>query len=107
MYRTITIEAVLNGFVAHVGCQRVVFNEVDALLQALKAYYGDPEKVEQNFTNSQFAKHVYDGGPAAAPAPTGGSYGLGGLTRAGDTACVPKQAEACAEPRSEGAQRRL
>jgi hypothetical protein len=53
MYRRLGIEAVANGFIAEVGCQRMVYTgdcratAVGALCRDLEAYLMDPDKTEQ------------------------------------------------------------
>jgi len=53
MYRRLGIEAVANGFIAEVGCQRMVYTgetrEIAArrLCADLEAYLIDPDKTEQ------------------------------------------------------------
>jgi hypothetical protein len=47
--RRVQIDEVLNGFVVQVGCQRVVFNSIQALTNILTEYYRDPRRVEEIF----------------------------------------------------------
>lgn len=49
MTRQIIITPVLNGFVADVGCQRVVFTDKQTMLAQLSEYYDKPEEVEKRF----------------------------------------------------------
>ena len=47
--RDVLIHPVLNGFVATVGCQQVVFLDIDTLAEALRAYVRDPRATERAF----------------------------------------------------------
>lgn len=49
MNRPVNISIVLNGYVAIVGCQTIVFNDLDCLLTNLKVYLQDPDKAEKQF----------------------------------------------------------
>lgn len=49
MNRPVNISIVLNGYVAQVGCQTLVFNDLDCLLNNLKCYLQDPAKAEREF----------------------------------------------------------
>lgn len=49
MMKPVTIKPVLNGFVVEVGCQTVVFQSVDKLIDSLRKYQADPDTVEQMF----------------------------------------------------------
>ena len=74
MIRTIEIGAVLNGWIAKVGCQRVVFTEKSALLDALSSYLDHPEQTEANFLKTSVnAKLV--GSQEVLEEPE--SYGIG------------------------------
>ena len=64
MIRPITITAVMNGFVVTVGCQTVVFNDVQTLCGQLANYLTHPEQTEQQFSMHPNAKHTMNNGPA-------------------------------------------
>lgn len=49
MFRTITIDAVLNGFVIKAGCQTLVFNTAEELLRELDAYIKNLQETEELF----------------------------------------------------------
>lgn len=51
--RNINIEPVLNGFVVHVGCQRVVITSVDELSHKIGAYYRNPTAMEEAYLKSK------------------------------------------------------
>jgi hypothetical protein len=53
MARKITITPVLNGWIAQVGCQTVVFDNLDAMSSELVAYYRDPEGTEERYLNNR------------------------------------------------------
>lgn len=46
---TIKIDVVLNGFVCEVGCQRVVYQTREALLEELRKYLTDPQATEKEY----------------------------------------------------------
>lgn len=49
MIRDIKIKPVLNGFICTVGCQTVVFDSRERLLNDLRVYLENPEMVEQKY----------------------------------------------------------
>ena len=55
----IEIETVLNGWIVTVGCQRVVFDNMTMLLDALMDYLDDPKAVEEKWLESSInSEHV-------------------------------------------------
>lgn len=56
MTREITITPVLNGFVCHVGCQKVVFSDTTAMLRELGKYYSDPDATEKTYVRDAVNK---------------------------------------------------
>jgi hypothetical protein len=73
--REITIKPVLNGYIVTVGCQKVVFDCKDCLLQKLSEYLDHPEAVEQ-----EFLKDALNPMPVMpAPEPPCLPVGYGGL----------------------------
>ena len=46
MFRPISIEAVANGFIVSVGCQRLVYPDPASLTADLHAYLTDPDATE-------------------------------------------------------------
>lgn len=59
MIRDITIYPVLNGFVVHAGCQRIVFTTANDMLANLEKYYNAPDEVEKHFLEKSVnAKHT-------------------------------------------------
>ena len=90
MTRPITIEPVLNGFVVQVGCQRVVFNNINELCDNLRAYYRDPRTMEKAFIEKRL-NETMDDLPRVAP-PRGEP--LNAMTEQCATAEVP-----CEQPR--------
>ena len=66
--KQITINAAMNGFIAKVGCQTLVFQSVDLLCEELKRYLKDPNVVEKEYIDKSInTKHTM--GPAVnAPA---------------------------------------
>jgi hypothetical protein len=49
MIRDVEIHSVVNGFIVTVGCQTVVFSDLDYMLQELKAYILNPEATEVRY----------------------------------------------------------
>lgn len=88
MIRKITIDPVLNGFIATVGCQRLVFNEVSQLTFALEGYLKDPDKVEKIYRDKALnAKHMFEE-RAPEPCPPQTTANLGSVLRdAGVSQC--------------------
>jgi hypothetical protein len=70
MFRPITINAVLNGWIVTVGCQTVVYQDRNQLTSDLDAYLKDPEATEARFLKTAVNQaHTLGGAPATA-APT-------------------------------------
>lgn len=68
MIRDITIKAVLNGYQASVGCQTLVFNVLEDLLEELKSYLLDPEATEKRYREKAVnAKLLLGNTPTEAP----------------------------------------
>ena len=70
MNRPVKISFALNGFVAEVGCQTLVFNDLTQLLGDLKSYLQDPEAAETHFRKNALNTKVTLGCPPM-PAPAG------------------------------------
>lgn len=49
MLRNVLIKPVLNGWIIEVGCQKVVFGNMDSMLSTLKEYLENPEGTERWF----------------------------------------------------------
>ena len=47
--RTITINKAMNGFIVNVGCQTLVFESADTLLEELGDYLEDPKATERAY----------------------------------------------------------
>ena len=56
MVRDIHIKPVLNGFVCTVGCQTVVVNSIDALVDGIRDYYRSPEATEKKWISCALNK---------------------------------------------------
>lgn len=84
MMKEITIQPVLNGYLCHVGCQRVVFTDRKTLLASLNEYLDTPEAVEKRFLEQ--AVNKMEPGPCVADVPRRVTY----MTEA--------QCEAAAQP---------
>lgn len=69
MLRNIMITPVLNGYKVQVGCQEVVFEDLDRMVQEIKSYFLDPEAVEDRYRELPNARHTLDRPVPAPPAP--------------------------------------
>lgn len=54
--RTVTIQPVLNGFIVQVGCQTLVYQNIEFLARDLVEYQKDPERVEVLFRRAAINK---------------------------------------------------
>jgi len=70
-YRNINIEVVSNGFIGTVGCQRVIAESTDKVLELLKKYFDDPDQMEKEL----FKNHLSLNQPV--PVPTSEPPGIG------------------------------
>ena len=52
----ITIEGVLNGFIVKVGCQTLVFNDIEKVASELVRYQKDPAGVEKEYVSNAMNK---------------------------------------------------
>ncbi len=60
MIRDISIRAALNGFTVQCGCQQLVFETVDKLIDNLRDYLRDPDKHEKKFLSEAInRKHTH------------------------------------------------
>ena len=50
--RTLMIDPVLNGFIIKCGCQKVVFNSLDAMVKEIYRYFKNPEQVEKEYVEN-------------------------------------------------------
>lgn len=74
MLHKIKIEAVLNGYIANVGCQTLVFNSRPDMLKELDAYLEKPEETETRYSNTALnAKQLGRFAPEAAYATASGN----------------------------------
>ena len=76
MMRTVTINPVLNGWTAKVGCQTVVYTDKSKFLKDLDEYLTDADAKEKKFIAGAVNKKLMDGCPATAvtgpPCPPAG-----------------------------------
>jgi len=66
MVREIRINPVLNGWVVTVGCQVVVFNDLQRMTQEIGSYYLNPEETEKRYQSEARNKTLCD---IPTPAP--------------------------------------
>jgi hypothetical protein len=70
--RAIIIKPVLNGWIVNVGCQDVVFQDLDAMLTGIRKYYSDPAKTEKEYIENKKNDTMMELRPEPTPAyPTG------------------------------------
>ena len=60
MLRDVKIVSVLNGWIVTVGCQRVVFNDMESMLGEIRKYLKDPCSAEKSYRNAVNAKHTFE-----------------------------------------------
>jgi hypothetical protein len=54
-YRNINIEVVSNGFIGTVGCQRVVAENTEKVMELLKKYFDDPVQTEKDLLENHLS----------------------------------------------------
>lgn len=73
MIHEIKIKAVLNGYIANVGCQTLVFDSREKMLKELDAYLEKPEETEKRYRESALNKDILNRSDERlpdAPSPT-------------------------------------
>lgn len=65
--RKVTIDAALNGWFVHVGCQMLVYTSAEDLLKDLGEYMKDPQAKEKAFTASAVNKRLIQAGIPERP----------------------------------------
>lgn len=67
----VTIKFALNGFVARLGCQRVVFTDREKMLAELEAYLKNPNEVEKKYLHNSMHSGLmgYETDTADVPLP--------------------------------------
>ena len=58
--RTVTVTAVLNGWMVKVGCQTLVYNDQKSLLKDLGEYMANPLAKEKKFISSAVNKRLME-----------------------------------------------
>ncbi len=85
---TVEIMAVLNGWKVRVGCQEVVFQDVDSLCRELRSYLTNPEEVTKRYqtesVNSKWTHQLQPNAPVPQPQEATGSDGAPLLRAARD-----------------------
>ena len=75
MIREIIIRPALNGFIVQVGCQTLVFDDVDILTHQLNHYLRRPEETEKYYLETSInVKHIL-------PQPPTNSYPTAGIAQ--------------------------
>ena len=67
--RSVTVNAVLNGWTVQVGCQTLVYTDPDKLTGDLRDYLRDPKAKEAAVIESAVNKRLLQEIPAIAEAP--------------------------------------
>jgi len=67
--REVNIRPVLNGFVVDVGCQTLVFNDIEEVARQLVAYQREPAAREKFFAENAVNKTLYQE-PVCEPQPS-------------------------------------
>lgn len=72
----ISIKPALNGWVARVGCQTLVYVDKQNLLNDLDQYLSDPEAKEKEFVAGAVNKRLLDGPCLVEPCPPPQGLGM-------------------------------
>jgi hypothetical protein len=90
--RNIDIRPVLNGWVAKVGCQELVFDSVDGLVAHLQSYIDDPHGMEKETVEGAVNCHLMGDGAAQADMAQTTSQTIAGniIDRIADNAGLPR-----------------
>lgn len=64
--REVHITPVLNGFIVNVGCQRLVYSDIEVLASDLVRYQRHPEEIEKSYIAKAVNKTI---GPFTEPVP--------------------------------------
>lgn len=92
MVYPVTIEFVLNGFVATVGCHKLVYSSIQDLVADLRKYLKNPTKTEQEFREGALnAKFLPGAPPPEPPSITSPSQWWTRLADAPSTSTPPPQ----------------
>jgi len=70
--REVTVKAVLNGWTVKVGCQTLVYTDIDKLTEDLREYAQNPQAKEKAMIERAVNKRILTEGPATlgeAPRP--------------------------------------
>jgi len=67
--RDVTISAVLNGWIARVGCQTLVYTDKKQLLKDLGEYMANPSAKQKKFVETAVNKRMMECPVAGAPCP--------------------------------------
>ena len=72
MILTIKIVPVLNGFIVDVGCQKIVFTDLEKMCKRIMDYCVNPDGVEKEYMDGSInAKHFF---PQEIQVPTPSQY---------------------------------
>lgn len=67
--RSVTVNAVLNGWTVQCGCQTLVYTDPDKLVGDLRDYLNDPKTKEKAVIESAVNKRLLQDMPQTAEAP--------------------------------------
>ncbi|MFA5458194.1 MAG: hypothetical protein WC261_11260 [Synergistaceae bacterium] len=74
-YRNFSVEVVNNGFIATIGCQKLIFKTLLEVGDALKEYWNDPKAIEAKYLRNNLSFNSTD-----VPPPSTITTGAGTLT---------------------------
>ena len=66
----VTIKFALNGFVARIGCRRVVFTDREKMLAELEAYLKNPDELERKYLHTSLNSDLMGYGTNTADVST-------------------------------------
>lgn len=91
--RSVTVNAVLNGWTVQCGCQTLVYTDPDKLVGDLRDYLNDPKAKEKAVIESAVNKRLLQDMPQTAEAPMPQPAVLGSLAGCGTQAAPMAQQE--------------
>ena len=59
-YRGFSVDVVANGFIASIGCQRLVFKTMEEVSEAIMDYAKDPEGAAKKILENSFTSVIMD-----------------------------------------------
>jgi hypothetical protein len=72
MIHEIKIKVALNGYIANVGCQTLVFNDRGVMLKELDSYLDKPHETEKRYRETAVNRELLANMPCPTPTPPQG-----------------------------------